>query len=267
MSTSNFDAAIQLLKSFSGQQNTITIHKAFIAFMGDIEGALFLSQLIFWSDKGKREDGWIWKTYESWEAETGLSQYKVKKFAEFCTEAGFLETAVMKAQGSPTMHYRLDYEKCVEAIIKNLINGNQIFNNPMENQIFNFPYTDQYHITNTQQGGGQKNGSGQHVYTSSAAEAWQGEIQALFNALEKICIFDDFRTERNQNRATDLAYKMQKEGWTVELLNKAYADKWGWWYSDGWGKDNQKPPRMGGIEQTRQQALPRAKIDLLGLVA
>ncbi len=108
---SNYDSAKALITAFSGQHNIIGVPRAFCKFMKSLEGGIFLSQLIFWSDKGKRADGWFYKSYKEWQEETFLSQYKVSKYTDVLVNQGVLEIKIKKANGAPTLHYRFDYEK------------------------------------------------------------------------------------------------------------------------------------------------------------
>lgn len=103
-----FDA----IQALTGNKNRVSAERIYCQAMGnDLTGGMFLSQLIFWCDKGKRADGFFYKTAVEWEQETFLSTYLVRKYTKQCEEYGWLETKVMKANGSPTVHYRLDREK------------------------------------------------------------------------------------------------------------------------------------------------------------
>ena len=55
----NQQAMIELIKATSGQANILTIPRPYIEFMGSLDGGLFLSQLIYWSDRGGQDDGWF----------------------------------------------------------------------------------------------------------------------------------------------------------------------------------------------------------------
>jgi hypothetical protein len=114
----NYDTAKVLISHFAGQQNVIGVPRAFCQFMGDLEGGVFLSQVIYWSDKGGGTPGWFYKSYEEWEEELMLSQYKVRKFSDQLKDMGILETKLKKANGAPTVHYRLDYEKFTKRFIE-----------------------------------------------------------------------------------------------------------------------------------------------------
>lgn len=111
----------ELLTQIAGQNNILTIPRLFIDIMGDIDGALLFSQLLYWHGKGNNPDGWIYKTMKEWEEETSLSEYRVNKARRKMEKMGILETTVKKAiNGSPTVHYRL----IEEAIPKLLRFGN-----------------------------------------------------------------------------------------------------------------------------------------------
>jgi hypothetical protein len=79
---SNYDAVRELISSFPGEHKALGVPMELCRFMGSLEGGVFLSQLIFWSDKSKRKDGWFYKKHEEWQTETMLSQYKVNKYTE-----------------------------------------------------------------------------------------------------------------------------------------------------------------------------------------
>jgi len=106
-----------LIASFAGQGNIKTIALPFIDFMGSIEGGLFLSQLLYWSDKGKSHYGWFYKTYKDWWEDIRLNEYQVRKSIKKCEEMGFLKTKVKKANGNPTLHYRVDLKAFIHRFL------------------------------------------------------------------------------------------------------------------------------------------------------
>jgi hypothetical protein len=116
--TSVKTATIDLIKSLVGQANVLSIPVEFIHYTGSVDCALFLSQLLYWSDRGIRRDGYIWKTYGDWEKEVCLSEYKVRNAANRLKSMGILETMIKKANGSPTVHYRLDLDKFSDSFVK-----------------------------------------------------------------------------------------------------------------------------------------------------
>ena len=118
-----------LVSDFSGQKNSITIPRIYIKLCnGDFTTAAVLSQLVFWSSKGKRADGYFWKSYdeianELCEDEITLEQvrYSVKKLKMLLSNCFFVE--VKRANGMTTNHYRFDQAAFLERL-QNLKSGN-----------------------------------------------------------------------------------------------------------------------------------------------
>lgn len=120
------------IESFTGHKNVITLNVVYVDFVDDLETGLFLSQLIYWSDKGGRKDGFIFKTDKEWHEELRLSRYSVRKARKKLEGMGILETKVKKANGNPTVHYKLDKTAFTEqfmAFLRNRTNENTITNN------------------------------------------------------------------------------------------------------------------------------------------
>ena len=67
---------------------------AYYASLGRIFGveeAVFLGQLIYWSDKGRDERGWIYKEAKEWETELGMSYKRQATARRTLKSAGVLE--------------------------------------------------------------------------------------------------------------------------------------------------------------------------------
>lgn len=110
----NFNRITNLIEEVTEESaKVIGVPTELIHFVGNTEKAVFLSQLIYWSDKGKRSDGYIYKTKREWGAETGLSENQITRFTKIFAERGFLDTKLKKANGSPTIHYKIDIEQIV----------------------------------------------------------------------------------------------------------------------------------------------------------
>lgn len=111
---------IALIKTISGQANVLTIPRVFIDIAGDHLSALFLSQCIYWSDKGR--DGWFYKSEKEWHEELGLSPFQIKRVRENLVNLSFIETKLKRANAAPTMHYRVDFGLLTNSIIEKLNN-------------------------------------------------------------------------------------------------------------------------------------------------
>lgn len=106
-----------------GQGNVLTCPRLFLKLLdGDSDAGLFLSQLIYWTDK--TSDGWIYKTYSDWYSELYMKEKKVRAIKDKLEKLGLIETAVKKVNGSPTVHYRVDPARLVEWIRLNEEDGN-----------------------------------------------------------------------------------------------------------------------------------------------
>lgn len=113
-----------LIKRISGQANVLTIPRVYVDLCeGDLPAALLLSQLTYWSGRQSRPDGFIWKSYIEWQGEIGLSSYQVKRSADKLQARGWIETKLKRADGSPTVHYRVDFDALSKSIIEFIENG------------------------------------------------------------------------------------------------------------------------------------------------
>ena len=114
---SNYDAIRDIIRKLSGQENVLTIPRVYIEYTGDLTTAALLNQIVFYSDKSKRTDGFFYKTYEEWEKEICLTKRQVKYSTDKLKALGIVETKLKKANGAPTLHYKLDYDKLVDSIV------------------------------------------------------------------------------------------------------------------------------------------------------
>jgi len=107
-----------LIRELTGTENIIAVSKFMVKLLGgDITSAYFLSQLIFWSDKTSRPDGFIYKGHTEWTDEIGLNRSSQRRARAALEKRGLIETKVHRANGSPTVHYRV----CAEALTKSMI--------------------------------------------------------------------------------------------------------------------------------------------------
>lgn len=63
---------IRLIEAMNEQPIAFNKHYVFIGC--GINGALMLSQLVYWTSRTKDNDGWIFKTHSDWTMETGLTR-------------------------------------------------------------------------------------------------------------------------------------------------------------------------------------------------
>ena len=109
-----------MLKKFVGQSNILTAPVAFVKYTGSLDCAVFLSQIIYWTDRSS--DGWFYKSYAEWESEICLSEYEIRKNCRRLKNKGILVTKLQKVNGAPVVHYRLNEAVFSESILKFLKN-------------------------------------------------------------------------------------------------------------------------------------------------
>ena len=107
----------QLVLEMSGQGSTITVPKVYVRATGNINAGIILNQIIFWSDKGGRDDGFFYKTHEEFAEETLTSTATVKRALDRFIELGLLEKRVLKVGGFPTTHLRLNLQATMEWVM------------------------------------------------------------------------------------------------------------------------------------------------------
>lgn len=87
-------------------ERVIAFRPEIARLLGSINAAILYQQLTFWSDKGGRGDGLVYKTAREIEGETTLTEKQQRAARKILVDMGWLEVQLMKADGSPTLHFR-----------------------------------------------------------------------------------------------------------------------------------------------------------------
>lgn len=87
----------------------IAFHRALADVAGGATGGLFLSQLLYWSDRGGDPDGWIYKTQAEWREETALTRSEQERARKALRDLGVLEEA--RRDVPARLYYRLDFDR------------------------------------------------------------------------------------------------------------------------------------------------------------
>jgi len=106
--TSFQKTVFSVIEQMTGDNNVLAISYHILKLCNDLETGFFLSQLIYWTDKGKSPYGWIYKTAKEWHEELLLSQYSIAKARKNLVKLGIIETKKKRANGFPTIHYRIN---------------------------------------------------------------------------------------------------------------------------------------------------------------
>jgi hypothetical protein len=118
------------LTALSGPKQQLTLPILYLEFTnGDHLASLFLSQLLYWTDKSKDKEGWIYKSYNEWYKELWLSKYQVASIVIRINNLypdrnneNIIETKLKKANGAPTIHYKINSKALIDRFVKFLDN-------------------------------------------------------------------------------------------------------------------------------------------------
>lgn len=90
----------------------VAFQRSFVRLGAGVTGALLLSQLIYWTNR--TEDGWIYKTQEEWEDETGLTRYEQEGARKKLRSLGLL---IEQKKGLPArLFYKVDIVKLYQLL-------------------------------------------------------------------------------------------------------------------------------------------------------
>jgi len=93
-----------IVNALSTNSSHISVPRLFFEITHDLALSAMIAHLIFWSKHTSRADGFVFKSSRDWYNELGVSNYAVRKFKKL----PFIITKVIRANGSPTTHYRID---------------------------------------------------------------------------------------------------------------------------------------------------------------
>lgn len=208
----------QILNSISGQERIITTPKIYVELLGDYNTAILLNQIIFWSDKSKRKDGYFFKTYDEWEEELCLTKYQVRRSTEKLKKLGFVETKIKKANGSPTLHYKFDSEVFADSIVE-FIDNRTLRNLTNESEETKLSLTEEYTEDYTEE----YNNTLVHSDERTQKDDKEKELKQRFEAIWKI-----YPNKKGKRKAF-ISYKAAvREGTTDDEIKegiKAYIEE------------------------------------------
>jgi hypothetical protein len=105
---------IKLIEAMNDQPIAFNKHYVFIGC--GINGALMLSQLVYWTARTKNSDGWIYKTQHDWTMETGLTRKEQENARKRLKDLGFLKE---NKRGVPCkVYFKVERENLYKALIE-----------------------------------------------------------------------------------------------------------------------------------------------------
>ncbi|MCG7222003.1 DNA-binding protein [Acinetobacter sp. AG3] len=105
---------IKLIEAMNDQPIAFNKHYVFIGC--GINGALMLSQLVYWTARTKNSDGWIYKTQHDWTMETGLTRKEQENARKKLKDLSFLKE--MKRGVPCKVYFKVERENLYKALIE-----------------------------------------------------------------------------------------------------------------------------------------------------
>lgn len=127
MNTSRASQGQQAIAKYFEKKPILYIAGLSIVFKSTNVGIL-LSQLLYWQDKGKRKDGWIYKTMEEMRLETGLSRNQQDTAIKKLKEMGILEVKLKQIPAK--RHFRINMQQLYELLPSLKASSNLTYPNP-----------------------------------------------------------------------------------------------------------------------------------------
>ena len=105
---------IKLIEAMNEQPIAFNKHYVFLGC--GINGALMLSQLVYWTSRTKDHDGWVYKDHHEWTQETGLTRKEQHTARKTLKSLGFISE---KKHGvPPRIFFRVERENLYKALIE-----------------------------------------------------------------------------------------------------------------------------------------------------
>lgn len=113
MSSLNFQT-VALIDAMNDRP--IAFNRHYVSLGCGINGALMLSQMVYWSKRTKDKNGYFYKTQEEWEQETGLTRREQETARKRLRELGFVSE---HKHGVPCkVHFRVEHDNLYMALVR-----------------------------------------------------------------------------------------------------------------------------------------------------
>ena len=80
----------------------VAFYRIFVDVAGSVDGAVFLSQLVYWDSKLTGDREWLWKSDREWFEEIGVKRHSLDTARKNLIALGIIET---KVKGLPARHF------------------------------------------------------------------------------------------------------------------------------------------------------------------
>ena len=118
----------------------IAFNRHYVALGCGINGALMLSQMVYWSKRTKDRNGYFYKTQDEWEEETGLTRREQETARKKLRELGF--TSECKRGVPCKVHFKVERDVLYKALIKLAQNSHSSMSESAKLECTNPPSSD-----------------------------------------------------------------------------------------------------------------------------
>lgn len=252
----------------------VAYHPILAKACGGVSAALFLSQLLYWTGKGKLASGWIWKSADDMQEETGLTRNEQKTARHKLKAQGIIEE---KLAGVPaTLHYRVDFD-ALEAAIKiyeiesaSLLQSTKLDGDDLTNLVDEKPQTIQRIPENTSHTSKSKN----DLRTTTPPDPSDAETQAslpglpapkrkrkmpreIITTLAKVCAVDlSLATTAQKGQVTQSARILHDKAGATAASIEAFG---AWWRANDWRGKKGQPPTPAQVRECWTMANVKAE--------
>lgn len=116
MADSNSNSATLTLKDIKtltreifGQANVISVPRVLVLLTRDHVSAILLNQIIYWSERSEKGNGWFYKTADEWYGELAITYSQIERALNKKLRKLGVETCVKKVGATPKTHYRINH--------------------------------------------------------------------------------------------------------------------------------------------------------------
>lgn len=235
----------------------IAFNRHYVALGCGINGALMLSQMVYWSKRTKDRNGFFYKTQDEWEEETGLGRREQETARKKLRELGFVSE---HKRGVPCkVHFKVEHDALYTALIQYAQNSQSSMADSAKLECANPP--------NSNGGKRQTNTENTAETTSENTNIYKGRFNfanALVSQGADQKLTSEYMEVRKAKKAvnSETAFKsliseQQKSGLTLnQVLEHCVVNSWKGFKAE-WiknqntvnGQQNPKPSRWDEIQQ------------------
>ncbi len=235
----------------------IAFNRHYVALGCGINGALMLSQMVYWSKRTKDRNGFFYKTQDEWEEETGLGRREQETARKKLRELGFVSE---HKRGVPCkVHFKVEHDALYTALIQYAQNSQSSMADSAKLECANPP--------NSNGGKRQTNTENTAETTSENTNIYKGRFNfanALVSQGADQKLISEYMEVRKAKKAvnSETAFKsliseQQKSGLTLnQVLEHCVVNSWKGFKAE-WiknqntvnGQQNPKPSRWDEIQQ------------------